>query len=162
MPSKSRAQQHRKRAPAYPRLLKLFPVLALVVLGCVAYWNSTDGPFVFDDLETIQRNAGVRFGEYFSASLLRTRSLLFLTFAINNWVGGQNVFGYHLVNLVLHILNGILIFTIAFRIFRNTAVQETTVRMYALCAAAFFLVYPVQTESLQYLSSWSHLLSPSF
>jgi tetratricopeptide (TPR) repeat protein len=161
MPPKSKAkQQYRKTRKAYAWLL---PITGLFVLGCVAYWNSSDAPFVFDDLETIQRNGDVRLGIQFSPSqLLHTRSLLHLTFIFNNWLGGQNVLGYHIVNLVLHLLNGILIFAIALRIFRRISAEETTARTYAFCAAAFFLVHPVQTESVTYVSSRSELLSTFF
>src|SRR6266481_6970875 len=95
MPPKSKArQQHRKTRHAYAWLL---PIAGLLVLGCVAYWNSTDAPFVFDDLLTIQRNGDVRFANYLLLSqLLQTRSLLRLTFVFNNWLGGQNVLGYHI------------------------------------------------------------------
>ena len=144
----------------------LLPPAILVVLGSIAYWNSTDAPFVFDDLETIQRNTGVRFGDYFSnfslAGFLSTRSLLFVTFAFNHWVGGQNVTGYHILNLAFHVLNGLLVFFTARNIFRRVRSDETTVRMYAMLAAAFFLVHPVQTESVTYVSSRSELLSTFF
>ena len=112
---------------------------------------------------TIQRNPGVHFDDYFHLSqYVTTRSLLFLTFAINNRLGGQNVLGYHLVNLGLHILNGILIFGIACQIFRKVEVEQTRARLLAFCAAAFFLVHPVQTEAVTYISSRSELLSAFF
>ena len=118
------------------------------------------------DLETIQRNTGVRFGDYFSnfslAGFLSTRSLLFVTFAFNHWVGGQNVTGYHILNLAFHVLNGLLVFFTARNIFRRVRSDETTVRLYAMLAAAFFLVHPVQTESVTYVSSRSELLSTFF
>src|SRR5437660_6309627 len=116
-PKTKARQRHKEIRPAYHWAV---PAAALVVVGCVAYWNSADAPFVFDDLDTIQRNGDVRFGNYFLLSqLLQTRSLLRLTFVFNNWLGGQNVLGYHILNLVLHVLNGMLIFAIAGRIFRK-------------------------------------------
>src|SRR5437899_2249960 len=160
---RARLQDKKTDKKTHPAYRWLLPVALLVALGAVAYWNSTDAPFVFDDLETIQRNGYVRFGSHFSPSeLLHTRSLLFLTFMFNNWLGGQNVFGYHILNVVLHLLNGMLIFAIAVRIFRRIGAEETTARMYAFCAAAFFLVHPIQTESVTYVSSRSELLSTFF
>jgi len=47
--------QDKEIRPAYQWLV---PTAVLVVLGAVAYWNSTDAPFVFDDLE-IFANRGV-------------------------------------------------------------------------------------------------------
>src|SRR5437899_7406877 len=146
MPSKSKArQQHRKTRHAGSWLL---PIAGLLVFGCVAYWNSTDAPFVFDDLETIQRSGDVRFGNYFSPSqLLHTRSLLRLTFMLNNWLGGQNVLGYHILNLVVHLLNGILIFAIVLRIFRKVSLEETAVRMNAFLESGCIMMQPLQIEA---------------
>src|SRR5213593_3985619 len=162
-PKKKPGQQPKKK---FSRAAGLMPAAILVVLALIAYWNSTDAPFVFDDLETIQRNTGVRFGDYFSnfnlAGFLSTRSLLFVTFAFNHWVGEQNVTGYHILNVALHILNGLLVFFIGRNIFARVRSDETSVRMYAMLAAAFFLVHPVQTESVTYISSRSELLSTFF
>ena len=163
MPSKRKSRQQEKKRSVY---LWLLPTAILVLLGCIAYWNSADVPFVFDDLMSVQRNQGVRLGDYLHnftpAVYFSTRSILMATFAVNDWVDGQNVLGYHILNLILHILNGILIFAIAVRIFRKTGIDETTVHSYALMAAAFFLVHPVQTESVTYISSRSELLSTFF
>ena len=159
----ARKQQPEELTREHRWALLLLPIAGLAVLGCIAYWNSTDVPFVFDDMLTIQRNPGVHFDDYFRLSqYVNTRSLLFLTFAINNRLGGQNVLGYHLVNLGLHILNGILIFGIACQIFRKVEVEKTRARLFAFCAAAFFLVHPVQTEAVTYISSRSELLSAFF
>ena len=166
MPSKRRAQQHEGKWSRFGQ--GLLPAAFLVLLACVTYWSSTDAPFVFDDLETIQRNRIVRFGEYFGGSYfnpalyLWARSLLYVTFIFNNWLGGQNVFGYHIVNLVLHILNGLLVFAIGAKILGRVIPDHRTARMYAVLAAAFFLVHPIQTESVTYISSRSELLSTFF
>ncbi|HYR89107.1 MAG TPA: tetratricopeptide repeat protein [Terriglobia bacterium] len=163
MSSKKKARQYESTWSRFGQ--GLLPAAVLVLLTCVIYWNSTDAPFVFDDLETIQRNRIVRFGEYFGGSYLNpalylwTRSLLFVTFIFNNWLNGQNAFGYHVVNLVLHIFNGLLVFAIGTKVLGSVIPDRRTARMYALLAAAFFLVHPVQTESVTYISSRSELLS---
>ncbi len=139
----------------------LAPAVLLLLTG-VAYWNSFDAPLVFDDLLTIQSHAGVQFGDNLRPSIGTTRPLLYLTFAINYALHGQKVWGYHLVNFTLHFLNGILVFLIAQHIFRRSASSETEARTYALLAAGFFLVHPLQTESVTYVSSRSELLSTAF
>src|SRR5262245_24265029 len=89
----------------------------LVILGFISYWNSFDVPFVFDDLLTIQANSGVQFGDFLKPQLLATRPLLYLTFAINYQIHGQQVFGYHLINFGLHVINALLVLLIATHIF---------------------------------------------
>ena len=76
-----------------------FVALSLALIGLIAYWNSFDVPFVFDDLVSIETNTGVQFGDSLNLSSLWSRSVLYFTFAANRVFGGQNVWGYHLVNL---------------------------------------------------------------
>ena len=144
---------------------RLFPIAVLALLGIGAYWNSLHAPFAFDDIDSVERNPIVRFAT--QSYRHSPRSLLFLTFAFNNWLNGQNPFGYHIVNLVLHILNGLIVFAIARRIYNASNSQPSpgasrplvVAKAYALIAAAFFLVHPIQTESVTYISSRSELLS---
>src|SRR5438552_18897624 len=109
------------------RLWVVFGILSATALG--AYWNSFSVPFVFDDLLTIQKNTGVRFGE-FAWNLLGARSVLYLTFTLNSIWSGQAVWSYHLVNLLLHLLNGLLIFLLAERMFRHFEPEPHRCRMY--------------------------------
>jgi tetratricopeptide (TPR) repeat protein len=133
----------------------------LFAVTLAAYWNSFGVPLVFDDLVTIQKNTSVRFGE-FNWNLLSARSVLYLTFTLNYIWSGQQVWSYHLINFLLHLLNGLLIFVLAERIFRHVESSLQRCRQYAVLAAAFFLVHPVQTESVTYISSRSELLSTCF
>lgn len=137
----------------------VFAILFIVTLA--AYANAFKVPFVFDDMVSIQANGPVRLGE-FDWRLLRARSILYLTFTLNSIWTGQEVWSYHLINFLLHLVNGLLIFLVAERLFRCLESIEKRVRLYAALAAAFFLVHPVQTESVTYLSSRSELLSTFF
>src|SRR5688572_6859047 len=141
-----------------PQWLILFLLSAITL---AAYWNSFLVPLVFDDLMTIQRNTAVRFGE-FSGNLLYARSILYLTFTLNYLWTGQDVWSYHLVNFVLHLLNGLLVFALGQRVFRVLGFSTDRCQQYAGLAAAFFLLHPVQTESVTYISSRSELLSTLF
>jgi tetratricopeptide (TPR) repeat protein len=135
-------------------------ILLLLLTALVAYWNSFDVPFVFDDLSTIEKNAAVRFGE-FNWSLLSGRAVLYLLFTLNYAWTSQDVWSYHVVNLALHFVNGTLIFLIAERLFDRGGVNFQS-RIGAALAAGLFLVHPVQTESVTYISSRSELLSTCF
>src|SRR5229473_4183512 len=97
-----------------PALWIVFGVLSMITLA--AYWNSFKVPLVFDDLLTIQRNADVRFGNFYYSG---SRALLYALFALNYLWTGQEVWSYHLVNLLLHLLNGIMVLVFAERAFSN-------------------------------------------
>src|SRR5213594_3429618 len=158
----TRSNARRKERNNSESLSIIFICFALFASTLTAYWNSFNAPFVFDDLATIQRNAQVRFGE-FGWNLISPRAVLYKTFTFNYLLAGQEVWSYHLVNFILHFLNGLLIFVIATRVFRSLGPSPgATSRMYAALAAAFFLVHPLQTESVTYISSRSELLSTFF
>jgi tetratricopeptide (TPR) repeat protein len=133
----------------------------LSALTLIAYLNSFNVPFVFDDVATVQRNIGVRFGQ-FNWNLFNGRSLLYLTFAFNYRWAGLNVWSYHVVNMVLHLLNGFLVLLMAEQIFRTLGAELRHARIQAALAASFFLIHPVQTEAVTYISSRSELLSAFF
>ena len=139
------------------------PVVILALLVSIAYAGSLYAPFVFDDLTSIQHNRAVRSFSFNAKGLLNTRSLLYPTYAFNEWLGGENVFGYHVVNLLLHIVNGLLVFGIAWRTYERLRPSPYPLPggegRYALLAAAFFLVHPVQTEAVTYITERSELLS---
>jgi tetratricopeptide (TPR) repeat protein len=161
MRDKAKRRPSRASAEDNPLRFKL-SILALAILGSIAYWNSFDVPLVFDDLASIQGNAALQFGESLTPALFATRPILYLTYALNYRLHGQQVWGYHLVNLVLHILNGILVLLIGIHVFRSLGVADSRAQVSAFLAAAFFLIHPVQTESVAYISSRSELLSTLF
>jgi tetratricopeptide (TPR) repeat protein len=156
MKSRNSARKQRQRAS---HASVWVPLAGLLVSTLAAYWNSFRVPFVFDDLQTIQRNASVRFGEL---GLGGTRAILFKTFVLNSLWSGQEVWSYHVVNFVLHFLNGLLVYAAARHIFRLSDMNAERGRLYAALAAALFLLHPVQTESVTYISSRSELLSTFF
>ncbi len=154
--------QHNRKAKSIYRPARLWWLLGiLVALGVAAYINSFDVPFVFDDLVSVQRNGAVRFAEV-NWNPLGGRAILYVTFIFNYLLSGQEVWSYHLVNLVFHLLNGLMLFFIAENIFKRIENDQTRSRLYALFASGIFLVHPVQTESVTYISSRSELLSTAF
>ncbi len=163
MVSRAKRQRLNNKPSRLKVPLAVWPLLALCALAIVGYWNSFDVPFVFDDIVTIQKNEGVRFGDYFrNPTLLGGRGLLYMTFAVNYLLDGMRVWGYHLVNLVLHILNGVAVFFISTHVFRKVSDDQDRARLFGFFAAAVFLLHPVQTQSVTYVSSRSELLSTLF
>jgi protein O-mannosyl-transferase len=156
-----------RRTGTKPGWPSWWPIAALGALAAVAYWNSFDVPLVFDDFASIQRNDAVQFGDFlkwsniFSTSIFH-RSVLYFTFALNYKLGGQNVWGYHLANLLLHLGNAILLYFIAKQMFSQLGLNSDRVPVYSVLSASFFLAHPIQTESVSYISSRSELLSTSF
>jgi len=93
-------------------------LLVLVIWVCFLYKNSIKGPFVFDDISNIQDNPYIRLTKLtldglISAgfeSLASNRPVANISLALNYYFNGYNVAGYHLVNILIHIITGIILF----------------------------------------------------
>lgn len=77
-----------------------------------------------------------------------------ISYMLDHALGSLNPFPYHLHNIILHTLNGILVFVLTLKIgnCRNTAVL----------AACIFLVHPAQVESVAWISQRKNLLGMFF
>lgn len=133
----------------------------LVGAAVIAYSNSFHVPFVFDDYHVLIGNPIIEnFRELLGKTLLtRSRSLVDLTFALQWHLHGQRVVFFHGVNLLIHCVNGILAYFVAGRLFHLTAGREkelpvtSPVTLWpAFVAAAFFLLHPVQTQAVTYIT----------
>ena len=85
-----------------------------------------------------------------------------LTYWMNFRSSGTETGPYHLVNLVLHLLNGLLIFLCVRQLLNWAKVEKPQEEILAGFAAALFLLHPVQTESVSYVASRSETLSVFF
>jgi len=142
-----------------------FPVRSLAVLlllsllAALIYSNTFSIPFQFDDADNIVQNPQVKdLANFFDLS--GSRYVGFLSFALNYSVGGLQVFGYHLVNLIIHIVNGFLVYSLVLLLFKAESqhspltthdTQLTMVPWIALAAAMLFVVHPIQTQAVTYI-----------
>jgi len=151
----------------------LFQMILLATLALLAYANSFQVPFVFDDESSITENPVVQqLGNFFKwggYDYLPNRFIGYLSFALNHHFGGFNVAGYHLVNLVIHITNGLLVYglirlTLRTPFLRHSSASSTlgdgppTGRTLAteqlfipFVAALLFVSHPVQTQAVTYI-----------
>ena len=127
--------------------------LAAAVLLAFApvLWNG----LVWDDLLHIADNPRVHSAGAATTYVLRPegayyRPLVFLSYAAEHGVWGEAPAGYHLVNLLLHLANVLLLRAVAWR----SGVAAGA----ALLAAAVFALHPVQTEAVAYVSGRTDLL----
>ncbi len=143
-------------------------LILIIMISLIIYLNSQEASFHFDDKYTIVDNPKIKkIGDLGSViSFNPSRPLLFLTFALNYHFGGLRTRGYHLVNIFLHILNGLLFFLIATLSFKYfISPQENyfprSMRI-ALVSSLLFITHPVQTEAVTYIISRSSVLCTTF
>ena len=117
------------------------------------YARTFSVPFLFDDLPTIPGNPTLRHWATALAPPANTtatgRPVVNLSLAINYALGGTRVWGYHAVNLAIHVLAGLTLFGLLRRLLaRALGARALPV---AFSAAALWTVHPLQTESVTYI-----------
>jgi protein O-mannosyl-transferase len=132
------------------RLFWLLPLVAVLV-----YANSLANPFVFDDHSAILANESIRqiavadYAEYGRAT--DGRPLVRLSFALNYALGGYEVRSFRVVNLLLHILCALLLYSAL----RRALPGRDAV---ALMTALVWVVHPLNSECINYIAQRSELL----
>lgn len=134
--------------------------LILFIVGVAAYVNSFGVPFQFDDLPNISNNPDVHMVNLSTEAIQRStvgpthrRPLAYISFGLNYYFGRNDVFGYHLVNFLFHLLNSFLIYLISARLFTLTtnALSEQRKAFMSLGVALIFLTHPIQTQAVTYI-----------
>ena len=135
-------------------------LLLILLLGVLAYSNSFGVPFVLDDFESITRNESIRdLGNFLPGGsgydFHPRRWVGYFSFALNHHFGGLNVFGYHLVNLFIHLATALLVYALTRLSFRTPVLAASRLApragSLALLAALLFVVHPVQTQAVTYV-----------
>lgn len=143
-------------------------LLGLSIIGFFLYIFNLRGPLFWDDADWILNNpavhaltwANIKF--IFSRDVLAGigqvsnyyRPFLFLTFLGNYLVSGTDPTSYHFVSDAIHILNGVLIFYLLERWLGSKRI--------AFLAALLFVIHPLQTEAVAYVSGRGDALSVLF
>lgn len=148
--------------------------LLLVAAGAAVYFNSLDGVFLFDDLPNIVERERIRQLQPVWPLLAARRPVVELSLAVNYALGGLDPWGYHIGNIVIHILAGLTLFGVVRRTLPvgENGVKDScapalgmrpvtgkTLRRdngtlgngFAFTIALLWLVHPLQTESVTYL-----------
>jgi hypothetical protein len=127
-------------------------VICAIVI--IAYLPSFRGEFVFDDYAGIVENRLIQqvfpLRRFFESS----QPLVDLSFALNHAAGGFDATGYHVVNLIIHLVAALTLYGIARRIGKSG--------LLALGIAAIWAVHPLQTESVTYIVQRSECLMGLF
>lgn len=134
--------------------IQRFIVLGVILAGVLTYHNSFSGPFVFDDIPHILENTRIRqLWPPWNLVAHSSRPVVDLSLAVNYTLGGLNPWGYHLFNLVIHILAALSLYGVLRRTFLSERLQPTFGRAASSLAgviALIWLVHPLQTESVTY------------
>jgi Tfp pilus assembly protein PilF len=159
------------------RSFTFFSLLLIVVVCLVAYSNTFHVPFQFDDPFNIMernyvRDIGVFFDQQWggTGSTYVMRTVGFFTLAVNYRIHGDAFAGYHIINLLIHIFNGFLVYFLVLLTFRTPYFSnpsapplslrggrvglfnsQLSTRFISLAAALLFVSHPIQTQAVTYI-----------
>jgi protein O-mannosyl-transferase len=138
-------------------------VILLIVAICAAFGRTVGHDFInFDDNVYVTENSHIRSGispneiswafstKYFNLWL----PLTLLSFMLDYQLYGLNAGGYHLTNLILHILSTLLLFWLFNRM--TQAVWKSAF------VAALFALHPLHAESVAWIAERKDVLSAFF
>ncbi len=146
-------------------LPRLIAALLIMALGLWVYQNSFTGAFVFDDQYTIVAPATHHhtFWSVWQAmdGPLPGRPVATGSFALNWALGGLQRWGYHAVNLALHLLTALVLCGLIRRTLRSPRLQARYAQAapwLALTVTLVWTIHPLLTESVTYVTQRAELL----
>jgi protein O-mannosyl-transferase len=144
--------------------------LAVVYSGLI-YLNALNNPYVYDDNRTVLNNPSIADIKEFKNIVLREsmRPLVNYSYALDRAIWPSQPFGHHLTSVLLHMLNVLLVFQLAWvatEDYRAHAPPGPTRRIkatiVAFVTASLFGLHPMMTEAVGYISGRSEVLYSAF
>lgn len=146
---------HKKVAPHIFKK-EILPVFLIIIAGFIIYANSFKNEFVWDDELLIINNHHIK-SPYFIPHIFTTdlfregngigsfyRPIQSITYMVDYAIWKLNPFGYHLTNLILHILTSLTLYYLISLVCHN--------RKVAFLTSLFFIVHPIHTSAITYIS----------
>jgi hypothetical protein len=138
-----------------PLLCLLFAVIVFLL-----YSNTFQSPYIFDDWYHIEANRHIRLTSLSWDGILQAafdsplnRPVAYITLGLNYYFHGYALFGYHLVNIIIHL--GAAIFLYLFLQTTLSLQQARQKNNYGawlpVTAALIWLVHPLQVQSVTYI-----------
>ncbi len=168
-PKKNQKLDQKKRVPLkarqkwQPSFRHIVAVGLIAGVALLAYSNTFHVPFHFDDPPNITQNPNVQIKVFTWDSMERLikntykesiRVFSYFTLALNYYFGGSNVFGYHLVNFLVHVASGIFLYWFLLLTFNLPSLTEkygSISYKVALFTSLIFISHPIQTQSVTYI-----------
>jgi len=146
----------------------VFLIFCVLILG--AYANSFHAAWHFDDKPNILNNYHLHIQDLKPQTLASTlfsnpknpyqhakkmyRPIPCLTFALNWFIGGDDPFGFHVVNIGLHILTGFLLFLFIRALYTTPTMHQASSEekwLVSILASVLWAVNPIHTQAVTYV-----------
>jgi len=133
------------------------PAAIIVLVGIIIYSNSFDCSFHFDDFHYFVENEALHSATDPGAvwKFVSPRFIGNLTLAANYQLHGERVFGYHAVNLIIHILAALAVRWFVRLLLSTPVLARKRISAHkeviASGCALVFLAHPIQTQAVTYI-----------
>lgn len=134
--------------------------LLMVLAGAAffVYFNALGNDFAYDDNVQIKKNPYITSFKYLNDIFTKNvwafrgvegisnyyRPMMTLPYLLNYQAFGLNPFGFHLTNILFHLMATLLVFLLGRRLLSND--------LMAFMAALLFAVHPIHTESVTWVA----------
>ncbi len=167
------SQEH----PAIKRPLAVFLLLGLVF---ICYANTFKAPWYFDDHIRIVHNRAVQINTLTPAALMASidpaagashsrdaffRPVVMMSLAVNWYLSGGDIAGFHLVNILIHFLAALVLYLTIMALMRAPQAGRFSPDQrleIALLASVLWAVHPIQTQAVTYIIQRSTSLAGMF
>lgn len=154
-----------------------FSFLLIFVLGFTffTYSSGLSGDYLFDDTANITDNQKLRITSLDYQSLIAAlwsgdagplgRPISMLSFALNYYFTDFDPYYFKLTNLIIHLMNGILLYLVSFKIFSWLFLGESQskkVQYLSLIVCFIWLVHPINLTGVLYIVQRMTSLSTFF
>jgi Tfp pilus assembly protein PilF len=148
-----------------PSKQNLLNVLIIIFFTLICFSSALHGSFIYDDHPLIENHASIKSLSYIPRLFQENawgvdfppgnyRPINNVTIALNFAINGLNPYGYHLVNIFIHILNSLLVYYLC-----N---NYTKIRSLSLLCSLFFALHPVHSEAVAAIYSRPEILATLF
>jgi len=146
----------KQKPPRFKRKEYLFAIILIAVAGIIVYANTLGNEFVWDDEYLIEKNLylkhPIHLSQIFAENLFAGaqkefncyRPLQCITYIFDYRFSKLNPRGYHITNILLHILTALSLYCLTNLLFSN--------KLLSLFSSLFFITNPIHTGAVTYIS----------
>src|SRR3989304_4073315 len=145
-------------------MIRTLKILLIIALPLIAYLNTLNNTFVYDDVFTITDNYFIRdwgnFPAFFTDDYFKYsgevtyRPVVTFSYFIDYSLWHLNPTGFHLTNILLHVVNAVLVYLLVSAVSRS--------RTTAFLTSILFALHPILTEAVNGISYREDLLTTTF
>lgn len=147
-------------------------LIAVLTITAAIYSIGLNGPFVFDDADNLRPLNRWLSGElswrrvvFDNSSGRLGRPISMASFVLNVWLFGPEIWGFKLGNLIIHVINGLLVYLFFSKLLQLGALNRKApagVQWLPLLGTALWLLHPLFVSTVLYVVQRMAMLSAMF